>query len=410
VQDRRLRDDGGMRTGTERDDRWREVRLFGRSFGMARRLGQARAAELRGELAEAAALFAMAGRQDEAARVMLLRGDGEIELGARMKHYVQAVATAPDGSPVRDEARRKHASLVLGMASEQRVTPGMRQDLIDAAHELEAVGDHARSAEAYARAGDQEGEARALARAGEVDKLDALLDAAQVRDRSAHARHKAHQELGMLLASGRRREALALARASTEDAIRDQGKRIEDRRAAGDVVSVTLRGQAMRLVLGAEVVVGRTAMLSVASAAVSRQHLAVTRRGEDVVVRDLGGRNGTLLRGLALAGEARVADGIELRLGKEVPLVVRPATELPGAVAIELAGVRYVAPLGPARLGVGAWRLERASDGWVELRTDDEPLAFAGGVQLGPCVTLLRGDAVASERAGSPVLGVEADA
>jgi pSer/pThr/pTyr-binding forkhead associated (FHA) protein len=100
------------------------------------------------------------------------------------------------------------------------------------------------------------------------------------------------------------------------------------------------------------------AAVAVASAALSRQHLTIARRGDDVVVRDLGSRNGTLLRGLALVGEAIVRDAIEVRLGKEVPLVVRPSTELPGAVALEIAGARYVAPLGPARMG-----------GWSSRRT-----------------------------------------
>jgi hypothetical protein len=139
---------------------------------------------------------------------------------------------------------------------------------------------------------------------------------------------------------------------------------------------------------------------------VSRQHLTIARRGEDVVVRDLGTRNGTLLRGLALAGEVRVGEGLELRLGKEVPLVVRPTDELPGAVALELAGARYVAPLGPARLGVGAWRLERGVDGWIELATDDDPPAFAGALRLAARVTLISGDRVARERGGEPVFEV----
>ena len=47
-------------------------------------LAQARAAELRGELAQAAALFAQAGRLDEASRVMLIRGDGEADPAARL--------------------------------------------------------------------------------------------------------------------------------------------------------------------------------------------------------------------------------------------------------------------------------------------------------------------------------------
>jgi len=377
------------------------------SWGGRRLVGQARAAELRGELGEAAALFAQAGRLDEAARVMVLRGDGELEPAARLRHYVQAAATAPEGSAARDLARRKRAMLVLGMAAEQGMTPALRLDVLEAARELERVGDHGQAAEAYGRAGDTDGEARNLARAGDIEKLDSLLLAAQDRDRDVLARREAHQEVGSLAASGRRREAVALARTSADDAIRERGKGIESRRISGGVVPVVLRGQRMLLVLGHEVVVGRTATLSVASAAVSREHVVVARRGDDVVVRDLGSRNGTLLRGLAVAGEVSVGDGIELRLGKEVPLVVRPASELPGALSIELAGARYLAPLGPARLGIGAWRLERGSDGWVELLTDDAPPAFAGALQLAARVTLLAGDALASDRQAPPVLVVE---
>jgi hypothetical protein len=391
------------------------VRLFGRSFGgpllwrPRRRLAaQARAAELRGELAEAAALFAKAGRLDEACRIMVLRGDGELDPAVRLRHYVQAAATAPEGSAACDLAKRKRAALILALATEQNVTPALKQDLLEAARELERLGEHGQAADAYGRAGDVEGEARNLARAGEIDKLDALLVAAQDRDRDVLARREAHQEIGSLAASGRRREAATLARTSTDDAIRERGKGIESRRVSGDIVAVVLRGQRLLLVLGQEVVVGRTATLSVASAAVSREHVAIARRGQDVVVRDLGSRNGTLLRGLALAGEANVADGIELRLGKEVPLAVRPAVELPGAVSIEIAGARYLAPLGPARLGIGAWRLERGSDGWIELATDDQPPAFAGALQLASRVTLLAGDALGTDRQAAPVLVVEA--
>jgi hypothetical protein len=173
------------------------------------------------------------------------------------------------------------------------------------------------------------------------------------------------------------------------------------------LVNLSLSGECVKLVLGDEVIVGRTGAIAIASAAVSRQHLLVARRGTDVVVRDLGSRNGTRLRGVALGGEATVDDGIDLLLGNEVPLVVRPAPELPGAVALGIGGTRYLAPLGPARLPVGRWRLERGPDGWVELATDDDPPAFAGAMRLAARVTLLRGDAIACERGGLPVLRVE---
>jgi len=383
------------------------VRLFGRKLGETRTLAKARAAELRGELGQAATLYAQAGRLDEASRVMLLRGDGEMDPAARLRHYVQALATAPPGTTAHTDARRKHGTLVLAIAAGETVTPALRQDLLQAGRDLEAIGEPDKAAEAYARAGDVEGEARALARAGDVEKLDALLLGQQGRDRETLARREAHEEVLALVASGRRREAVAVALASGDEAVRERGRGVEARRVAGEIVSVSLGGREMKVVLGAEVVVGRVAAIAVASAALSRQHLCIARRGSDVVVRDLGSRNGTLLRGLALVGEATVGDAIEVRLGKEVPLVVRPSTELPGAVSLEIAGARYVAPLGPARLGVGAWRLERGPDGWVELVTDDDPPAFAGGLHLAPRVTLLRGDAMSRERGGLAVLRVE---
>ena len=383
------------------------MRLFGKNLGASRTLAKARAAELRGELGPAAALFAQAGRLDEASRVMLLRGDGEMDPAARLRHYVQALATAPTGSASHTDARRKHATLVLAIATGETVTPALRQDLLQAGRDLEAIGEPDKAAEAYARGGDVEGEARALARAGDVEKLDALLLGQQGRDRETLARREAHEEVMALVASGRRREGVAMALASGDEAVQERGRAVEARRVSGEVVAVSVGGREMKLVLGDEVVVGRVAAIAVASAALSRQHLCVARRGDDVVVRDLGSRNGTLLRGLALVGEATVGDALEVRLGKEVPLVVRPSTELPGAVSLEIAGACYVAPLGPARLGVGAWRLERGPDGWVELATDDDPPAFAGALRLAPRVTLLRGDAMSRERGGLAVLRVE---
>ena len=84
---------------------------------------------------------------------------------------------------------------------------------------------------------------------------------------------------------------------------------------------------------------------------------------------------------MRIAGAIPVAmgAGLELKLGGEVPLRLAASDDLPGALAIEVGGSRYVAPLGPARLGIGAWRLESASDGWLELVTDDDPVRATSG-------------------------------
>ena len=85
---------------------------------------------------------------------------------------------------------------------------------------------------------------------------------------------------------------------------------------------------------------------------------------------------------------------------------IHPSGPLPGSFVVEAAGVAYVAPLGTARLGIGAWRLEVASDGWVELVTDDAPSAYIGDLRLVERVTVIAGDVFACARGGEPVLRV----
>ena len=380
-------------------------------FGAARVLARARSAELRGELGQAVTLFAQARRLDEAARVLVLRGDAEADPALRLRHYTQAAAMAPAGSAAAGLARRKRARLLLGAAADRPLTATLRQDLLEAASELEALDELEVAAQAYGRAGDVEGEARSLARAGDIDRLERLLSAEQGRNRASIARHDLQERAAVVAASGRRREAVALARSGTEEALHDQARALEARRVSGSVVHVWVRGQRMRLALGARITIGRAATLSIASAAVSREHLVIERRAEDAVVRDLGSRNGTTLRGrgLALAGEVLVGTGLELQLGQQIAVVVRPSSALAGAFDIELLGSRYTASLGPARLGVGRWSLEagQGDDAWVELVTDDDPPAFLDGLSVGPRVSLLAGDAFATERAGEPVVRLE---
>ncbi len=168
----------------------------------------------------------------------------------------------------------------------------------------------------------------------------------------------------------------------------------------------------MILVLGDEVILGRSeGAITIASHAVSRRHLVIARgghAGNAIEVRDLGSRNGTELRGMRLAGAIPVdpGTGLELKLGGEVPVRLGAGASIPGALAIEAAGTRYIAPLGPARLGIGGWRIEAASDGWLELVTDDDPIAYLGATRLGQRTPLLAGDAIAEARDAASVLRV----
>ena len=265
------------------------------------------------------------------------------------------------------------------------------------------------AADAFALAGDTEGEARALAAGGDVERLEALLSREQSRTAHARAAHDAHTQIDLLAKAGQRREALALAESSPDDPLaRSRLTRLRGARIGGPVVRVTLRGKRLTLVLGDEVTIGRNeGTLPVSASALSRKHVRLTRDGARFLVTDLGSRNGTQLRGLNLATPLDVGAGVDLTLGAEVPLALAPSTELDDALAIEVAGVRYVAPLGEAKLGIGSWRLATAPDGWVELVTGREDPPFAGPLELATRVTLLRGDAFSATRGGEVVLRVE---
>lgn len=369
----------------------------------------AQRAELRGDLAKAVELYGLAGAPEEAARVMILRGDAETDARARMQHYTQAVATAPEGHAVRDDARRKRAMLLVSQFGAGALSENAKRELRSAGQELLDVGDATAAVEAFKLAGDVDGEAKALTQAGDVESLEVLLADQERRDRAARAQKEAHAEVEMLASQGLRREALAAAErwlAAHDDAsLRDRAAMIKARRALGPIAQVWIRGKAAPIVLGDVVVIGRTeGTLHIASQAVSRQHVRIAREDGVVVVRDLGSRNGTQLRGVNVGGAIPVGDGVELTLGKEVRVRIGKAEhELEDSVTIELGGATYVAPLGPARISGTAWTLEVGRDAWIELCARG---AFLGDMALAERTTLLVGDIVTSERGGPEVLRV----
>jgi tetratricopeptide (TPR) repeat protein len=371
-------------------------------------------AEARGDLARAVELWSEARRPEEVARVMMLRGDAEPDARQRLLHYTQAVATVPAWSEPGRVARVKRASLLLVLAEGAPVSAVARRDLIGAAKDLEALGEAEKAAAAYALVRDIEGQARALTQAGDVETLETLLTHEHDKEQEERRRHRAHTEIQTLLAAGRRREALAAAERlvllAPEDAGASESVRmLRARRLAGPVSRLLLSGRPVLMVLDDEVVVGRTeGSITVRATAISRKHVAIARIDGRVVLRDLGTRNGTLLRGLRIADlvPVPVGDGLEVQLGGDVTLKVAPSTVFNGAFDIHVGGQSYIAPLGPLRLGVGEWRLERAADRWIELVTGDRPPAYRGAFALSSPASLLTGDMLSASRAGETVLEI----
>jgi hypothetical protein len=380
-------------------------------FGKGRSAAAARKAEASGDLARAVELWMEAERPEDAARVMLIRGDAETDAAARLRHYTHAAALASEGGALRRAARIKRAELVVAMTEDAAVSAVARRDLLGAAADLEELGEAASAAAAYATAGDKEGEARALAKAGDVDRLEMLLTSQHEGARAARAMSEAQADIEMLVASGRRREALAAAERLIRDQpdnlrARERASSLRARRAMGPVANVIVSGKRMALALGDEIVIGRSeGTLRVPSHSVSRRHVRIRRENGRIVMQDLESRNGTQLRGMNVMGALPMGEGLDLRLGKEVHLRIAPFEGIDGAISIDLAGATTIAPLGPARLGIGEWRVELASDGWLEL-VSGEPPAFAGDVAMVPRTTLFVGDALACERGGPVMLEV----
>jgi two-component system response regulator AtoC len=121
---------------------------------------------------------------------------------------------------------------------------------------------------------------------------------------------------------------------------------------------------------GAEIVFGRNtgAGVVIEHEAVSRRHTAIRRRGEAVLVEDLGSRNGTTINNVPIAGVRRVTTGDVIGVGPATAVVARSSasrgrqlatlTELEDRLAMEVdRALRYQRPLGVVML-----RLEGRSE------------------------------------------------
>ncbi|HEY0477168.1 MAG TPA: sigma 54-interacting transcriptional regulator [Kofleriaceae bacterium] len=121
---------------------------------------------------------------------------------------------------------------------------------------------------------------------------------------------------------------------------------------------------------GTELVFGRSAGAGIVieHEAVSRRHTAIRRRGEVVVVEDLGSRNGTTINGTLITGVRRAAAGDVIGVGPIAAVVARSSasrgrqlatiTELEDRLAMEVdRALRYQRPLGVVML-----RLEGPGD------------------------------------------------
>lgn len=382
-----------------------------RAVGYLRdRLGQrpferARQAEALGRIEAATALYLQAGARDEAARLLVLRADAAREPAERLLLLGQARECASGEAKTRLAVRR--AELALDLA-EQRARPLMPSELSALGVEFEQLSEPELAARAFALAGDVDAEARSLVSAGDVERLEAVLDAEQQRQEGSRDRAALLERLRDLNRSGRRREALALAGdapGDADEAFAVLGRAIELRCCQRDPVSLELDERRLQVVFGNTLRIGRCdANLIVPSPAVSRVHLEVRRGARGPEAQDLGSHNGTWLRGARVSASLEVGPSLELSLGGEVRIGLKPWQD--GGVCCALSGRTVYAPLGPLR--VGAWTVSRASDGQLELEAAPGAGLVLNGLKVVAPIQLCRGDELSESIGGAVRLRVVA--
>jgi hypothetical protein len=407
-------------------------RIFSMSKRESRQARKARERENAGDLATAVDLYAEAGLGDDAARVLLLRADAETSVERRIA-FCAAAAHHAETDAVRRKARGRKALCAFDTLCKSGGS-FLESEVIAVGRELEDAGELERAADAYALAGDHDSEVRALAAAGSIERLEARLHAAERKthhDRSLEQRLRRVDDLDR---TAERRAALELCRqvlAERDDArVADAARSIRARLLRGPVVDLEIGGELHRYALGADVTLGRgDATIVLGSRAVSRRHLRLGRGPQGAFIEDLETRNGTQIAGARVAGRIPVGDGLRLLLGAEVPCSItplalsagaptplgaglRPGPAVDACVAVEIAGWRYLAPLGDLHLDRWRIRLEVApgtEDTFVVLSSEGEGARpHLGDFQLASRVELCHGDDIRAARGGPVLLRVPA--
>jgi hypothetical protein len=321
------------------------------------------------------------------------------------------------------------AEALLARGAQPPVTEAERRARRRAAALLTAAGDHARAAVAHEALGDDVNAAASWGALGELDRMEAAHARDEARTDARRATADVLRRFDVLLASGERRAALALAAtlppgAADVGPLRERAARLEADLVRGRAVTLRVRGRGAVRFAGLPARLGRDPLSEVPlrDPGVSRHH-AVIRAGDagafasGFFLEDAGSRSGVHVAGARLAGPLRLAAEGELTLGGATALRFEVA---PGGRAVSLRGasgldrdlVVIIGPdpldLAPAvpgadglalELGAGATRLARGDGVRVRVRV--------GGQLMGAGCDLLRGDLIEVEPAGAPPLALE---
>ncbi len=296
------------------------------------RVRRARAAEAEGRHRDAASLYAAMGEMVDAGRCLAHVGDRATDHEERLAAWLDALAVFP--TIATDERKAVEIKIGRAILEEAKVrgvaTPEERRRVADAADRLERSSKYAEAADAFELLGQKNDAARCLELGGEVDRLETLLaesnavDAREARIRRLVSEHE------LALALGDRRAARASLREVVSLAPDDAGmrqllRRVEERWISAPVTLV-VGGKRVAFSQRVPALIGRSdADVVVRGTSVSRRHAEIAQESGRFVIRDLGSRNGTLVSGMPLAGQLPIEGTLELGLGDDVTVTLRPA-------------------------------------------------------------------------------------
>jgi hypothetical protein len=300
------------------------------------------------------------------------------------------------GSPGGTAQRRRWGSVAREIALSRSALLGpphgepetVRRQLRDSARALETTRDDAAAAVAWALALDERARLRLLARPRVCDSLRARLAELCGEQRAEGTEPpKGTPAIAALIADGRRRAALADARAALvagEDpvliemaalmvALAVRGPRLDlgiGAEVGGDATLVKLlAGGAVRVALGEKVTLGRVgASMLVTGPGVAPEHAALWREpGKGVVIADLGSSVGTTVAGARVAAALPIGDGLQVELAGRVPVRVAPLdpTRAASPIVVDAGEVAYLASLGVLSIGGGGELRPPPGPRWV---------------------------------------------
>lgn len=370
-------------------------RLFDASYRKARAL------EAQGDHRAAAALYAEAGANDEAASALLFAAARITNPKDREVAFTSALRFLNAGDArVRDAELGAARAIVEDLSGEGSLLAEDKARLRRAATTLEQNEDYELAKHAFERASDQAGVARCLVKLGEVEALESVLadDVAEdARTRNVQRAIASYEQAMSLGARLEARLALTNAReaAPGNRSIEEMLERLDARFPQPRVVTLKVGDVRCTFVGKTSLAVGRDADLAVRGTSVSRQHAEISLSASGVSVRDLGSRNGTLVARMPIAGRAELSGEVELGLGDDVRVQVRRhgatlevrVVDGPdrGAVGIASEGASAVP---------GARAAISFTDGRATLSSMDDAPLWLSGIRVTLPIVLLVGDSV----------------